>query len=57
MYGTLPKYWKKIIPKEKYPRGGKITNDTLEFVIDKIVDDVWAKAKEFYTKEKQDDNK
>ena len=41
-------HWKKVIPKEKYPKGGYISTETLEYTISNIVDDVWSKAKEFY---------
>lgn len=41
------KHWKSIIPKTK-KNGGWVTNETLGFSIDHIVDDVWMKAKKYY---------
>lgn len=44
-------HWKQVIPKERFPCGGKVDNETLDVLIENIVDDVWKKAKQFYTSE------
>ena len=43
------KYWKQVVPREKYPKGGYVNNDIIDYFIDSIVKDVWKKAKQFYT--------
>lgn len=42
-------HWKGIVPKSK-DKGGFVTEDTLKYTIEKIVDDVWMNAKTFYEK-------
>ena len=44
-------HWKQIVPREKFPYGGKVDNETLDHLIENIVDDVWKKAKQFYISE------
>ena len=43
-------HWKQVVPRERFPHGGKVDNETLDHIIDNIVDDVWKNAKAFYSK-------
>lgn len=44
------KHWRKVT--ETLPKKGEVNRETIENLMDLIVEDVWSKAEEFYTSKK-----